>query len=72
MVAAMPSAAAQKAYIGRLLDRAAASYDRVGNALFAPAGAALVAAAALRLATVCWTWGAVGVRRCSRPPRRSG
>jgi len=44
----MPTAAAQKAYIGRLFDRAAASYDRIGNALFAPAGAALVAAAALR------------------------
>ena len=48
IVAAMPNAAAQKAYIGRLFDRAAASYDRVGNALFAPAGAALAAAAALR------------------------
>ena len=47
IVAAMPNAAAQKAYIGRLFDRAAASYDRVGNALFPPAGAALVAAAAL-------------------------
>ena len=48
ILAAMPNAAAQKAYIGRLFDRAAASYDRVGNALFTPAGAALVAAAALR------------------------
>jgi ubiquinone/menaquinone biosynthesis C-methylase UbiE len=47
IVAAMPNAAAQKAYIGRLFDRAAASYDRVGNALFPPAGAALVAAVAL-------------------------
>lgn len=48
IVADMPNPAAQKAYIGRLFDRAAASYDQVGHTLFGQAGAALVAAAALR------------------------
>ena len=44
----MPDAAVEKTAIGRLFDRAAASYEQIGHPLFVPAGKALVAVAELR------------------------